>query len=129
MKMIVTLIIFSVSLNAQAEMLYHCVNHSSKNSLEITSRVTRLGTFLVYLKTPTKNFLFHGSPAQSQDEGIFLTQKVIDLEPYDGSGSVTIVSQPKTCGRGFCDLNAPPMIIAGLKLGKDTTYFYCNDTP
>lgn len=114
-----------MTITAIAHADYECSSYLGKSSkLSVDeNHVTHLGDTVVVLKSEdNKKYLFG---TMFNEGGGFLKKKVIEF--YGTNDTLTIVSQPKQCGRGSCDFDASPFISATLKLGESTTKFTCNE--
>lgn len=106
---------------AQAD--YECT--TSELSLTVDeNHGTRIGNTALTLVSATEKTLLYG--LIHEEGGVMLKKKVIDIYPHQGD-TLTITSFPKSCGRGSCDVDADPVIMANLKIGETQTTFICDD--
>lgn len=114
---------FFVGAVAQAD--YECTAYYGVQAKIVVDEdhITPLGDTVVVLENGDgKKYLF-GSMVD--ENGGFLKKKVVEF--YGTEDTLTIVSQPKSCGRGSCDFDASPIIKADLVLNNIKTYFTCNE--
>jgi len=78
------------------------------------------------LQEGSKKSFYYG--ALKSEGGSMYGKKVVELYPFYKGDTLTIVSKPKNCGRGFCDPANDKVISAKLKIGNSETVFYCNET-
>lgn len=104
---------------------YQCTDYGNEISMAVNeNHITHLGDTSVSLVSATEKTQFFGTI--HSEGGVLLKKKVVELYPFQGD-SLTIVSKPKSCGRGSCDYDAKPVITANLKVGETQTYFSCNE--
>ena len=86
----------------------------------------RIGTDTeIFLQEGAKKTYYFGK-IQSEVGGM-LGKEVVYIYPHYNEDTLTIVSKPKSCGRGFCDPENDKIIKAVLKVGCSETSFYCNE--
>ncbi len=136
-KAIVLMSLILTSFMAQAgswweQVGYDCTNYENKLSMKIQyNNGTRLNYVSVYLTQALGKTQFFKAYSDFNDhKGIGGKKESYKLFSEDlDSGSVlstlTIVTLPKSCGRGSCDNDGGVTIRASLKIGKDETYFSC----
>lgn len=102
---------------------YQCADYSNETSMTVNeNHITHLGETSISLVSATQKTQLFGTI--HSEGGVLLQKKLVDLYPFQGD-TLTIVSKPKSCGRGSCDYNAQPIITANLKIGETQTYFSC----
>ena len=105
---------------------YQCTDYNNEVSMSIKeNHITHLGNTSIQLVSASKKSQLFGTI--HSEGGVLLKKKVIDIFPFKGD-TLTIVSKPKSCGRGSCDFNASPVFTAKLKIGEALTFFSCNET-
>ena len=113
-----------VSVVAQAD--YQCTDFNNDVSMAINEgHITQFGDTSVLLESSEeKKFLFG---TMHSEGAILLKKKVVELHPFQGD-TLTILSKPKSCGRGSCDPGATQVITAQLKTGENQSRFLCHET-
>lgn len=105
---------------------YECSSSINGPTLTVNEKhITHLGNASIVVTSGAEQTQYFGTI--HSDGGMLLGKKVIELYPFQGD-TLTIVSKPKSCGRGSCDFNADPVITANLKIGETSTYFFCDET-
>lgn len=117
-------VIFLSGTLAHAGYLCQSVPHGA--TLKVQKQSTRLGDTVLLLQHGSEESYYHGK-LQSEG-GPMLGKEVIHIYPYNSGDTLTIVSKPKSCGRGFCDPDNDKIIKAILQIGYSETTFYCNET-
>lgn len=104
---------------------YQCTDDGNEISMTVNeNQITRLGNTSVSLVSATEKTQFFGTI--HSEGGLLLKKKVVELYPFQGD-TLTIVSRPRSCGRGSCDYDAKPVTTANLKVGKTQTHFSCDE--
>ena len=123
-----TTLIFSglLSLTATAQAHYECQTYPEGSSLTVNENPqSHLGSTSVTVSAGGKKDEYVG--VTHLDSGSLFSQTVIDLYPFQGD-TLTIISKPKSCGRGSCDPAGGNLISAKLKMGETSAYFDCHET-
>lgn len=105
---------------------YQCTSNSydgQKLSIE-ENQITHYGNTVVVHTSEDSQKIFLGS--LYHEGGVLLNKKVIKF--FGSSGTLTVVSKPKFCGRGACDNNLDTKIEANLVLDEVETQFKCHET-
>lgn len=104
---------------------YQCADYNEEVSMRVNLKhITHFGDASIALVSATQKTQLFGK-IQS-DGGALLGKKTIEIYPFQGD-TLTLVTKPKSCGRGSCDFNAPPIITASLKIGEAQKYFSCDE--
>ncbi len=123
MKKINLMALLAVCMGSVAHADYQCTDFNNEVSMTVNeNHITHLGNTSVLLVSATETTQLFGTI--HSEGGVLLQKKVVELYPYQGD-TLTIVSKPKSCGRGSCDWNTKPIITANLKIGETQTYFSC----
>lgn len=124
-KVKIAVLIGSSLLGGVAYADYQCVDYSNEISMPVNEHhITHLGNTSILLASDQGKTYYFGNI--QTDDGLLLKKKVVELYPYQGD-TLTIVSKPKSCGRGSCDFEANPIITAKLKIGEIQTNFSCDE--
>lgn len=87
----------------------------------------RVGTDTeILLQEGSKKTYYFGN--LHSEGGSMLGKEVIYIYPHYNNNTLTVVSKPKSCGRGFCDPENDKIIKAVLKIANSEIAFYCNET-
>lgn len=106
---------------------YKCTSYDGESQLKIDFHTqTRIANTTLYLENKNKKKIFFGQTSVENNDGFFLSKKIIYLYPYaipleNTPSSLTLVSQLKKCTRAGCDFDAQ------LKLDKVVTNFVCDE--
>jgi hypothetical protein len=104
---------------------HQCTGYSNEKKLFVDeNNITDFGDTSILLVEGEKQTQLFG--IKKVDFGLLLSKTTFAIYPFSGD-TLTIVSKPKSCGRGSCDYNADPIVSASLKIGDTTSYFYCGD--
>lgn len=114
---------------ALAHAAYQCQSVPQGATLTVLEQKqpTRLGTDTqILLQVGSKKTYYFGH--LQTEGGPMLGKEVVYIYPHYKSNTLTIVSRPKSCGRGFCDPENDKIIKAVLKIAYSESTFYCNET-
>lgn len=103
---------------------YQCVDTEEKTHLTVLEdRGTRFADTTLELESEEGKKTLYGKILN--EEGVFLSKKTIQIFPYLGN-TLTIVSKPRTCGRGFCETGSELVIKAHLIYDESHKWFTCD---
>lgn len=126
MKKINLMILLAVCVGSVAHADYQCTDFNNEVRMTVNeNHIMHLGDTSISLVSATEKSQRFGTI--HSEGGVLLKKKVVELYPFRGD-QLTIVSKPKSCGRGSCDYDGKPIIRANLKIGETHTYFSCNET-
>ncbi|MCB9027128.1 MAG: hypothetical protein H6625_12465 [Bdellovibrionaceae bacterium] len=118
-------IMATMMIGGMAQADYLCKAFDGNPAMEVHEKAyTRLGTDTMVVLDTQETKILHGNLVL--DEGSLLKKKVIEF--YNPDDSLTIIQQPKVCGRGSCDYDSSPTITAKLVVSDKTTMFSCYET-
>lgn len=126
MKTIITTIASVFFTGALAQADYQCYTIPAGVTLTtVNHQFTRISTDTASIIQNGQQKLFYDGKLQT-DGGPMLGKEAIQIYPFEKGNTLTIVSKPKFCGRGFCDPMNNKLIQAIFKIDNSETSFFCD---